>query len=46
MVNGSPGLAFSTSLFNVVAWQQGKLMVAAAGMVPQSELSAFAGSVQ
>ena len=46
MVNGSPGLALSTSLFNVVAWQQGKLMVAAAGMVPQSDLSAFAGSVQ
>jgi outer membrane lipoprotein-sorting protein len=46
MVNGSPGLALSTSLFNVVAWQQGKLMVAAAGMVPQSDLSAFAGSVR
>ena len=46
MVNGSPGLAFSTSLFNVVAWQQGKLTVVAAGMVPQSDLSAFANSVQ
>jgi len=46
MVNGSPGLALSTSLLNAVAWQQGKLMVAAAGMVPQSELSAFAGSVK
>ncbi len=46
MVNGSPGLELSTSLFNVVAWQQGKLTVVAAGMVPQSDLSAFANSVQ
>ena len=45
-VNGSPGLAFSTALFNAIAWEQGKLMVAAAGMVPQSDLSAFANSVQ
>ena len=46
MVNGSPGLELSTSLFNVVAWQQSKLTVVAAGMVPQSDLSAFANSVQ
>jgi outer membrane lipoprotein-sorting protein len=45
-VNGLPGLQLSTSLFNVVAWQQGKLTVAAAGMVPQSDLSAFANSVR
>jgi outer membrane lipoprotein-sorting protein len=46
MVNGSPGVTLSTSLVNVVAWQQGKLMAAAAGMVPQSDLSVFADSVQ
>jgi outer membrane lipoprotein-sorting protein len=45
-VNGDPGLQLSTSLFNVIMWQHGKLTVAAAGMVPQSELSAFANSVR
>jgi outer membrane lipoprotein-sorting protein len=45
-VGGSPGLEFSTSLFNALFWQQGKLTLAAAGMVPQAELSAFAASVR
>jgi outer membrane lipoprotein-sorting protein len=46
IVNGSAGLQLSTSLFNVIAWQQGGLTVAVAGMVPQADLSAFANSVQ
>jgi len=40
-VAGVPGYELSTSLFNVVAWQQGKVTAVAAGMVPQATLQAF-----
>ncbi|MGD0996740.1 MAG: hypothetical protein ABR941_00265 [Thermoleophilia bacterium] len=44
-VAGSPGYELSTGLFNVIAWQHGKLTVVAAGMVPQATLQAFAATV-
>ena len=44
-VAGVPGYELSTSLFNVVAWQQGKVTAVAAGMVPQATLRAFVAAV-
>lgn len=44
-VAGTPGYEIATALFNVVAWQHGKVTAVAAGMVPQATLQAFVAAV-
>lgn len=44
-VNGAPSYELATSLFSVIGWQRGKVTLVSAGMVPRTELAAFAGSV-
>jgi outer membrane lipoprotein-sorting protein len=45
-VAGTTAYGLSTSLFNVVAWQHGKVTVVAAGMVPKATLQAFVAAVR
>ena len=45
-VAGTTAYGLSTSLFNVIAWQHGKVTVVAAGMVPKATLQAFVAAVR
>jgi outer membrane lipoprotein-sorting protein len=45
-VNGVKAVEVGTPLGGIVVWQQGETMLAAAGMVPMSDLEAFASSVR
>lgn len=44
-VSGAKGYELSTSLFNAVAWQQGKVTLVAAGSVAQTTVDQLAGSL-
>ncbi len=45
-VNGAKALEVGTPLGGVIVWQQGDTTLAAGGMVPMSDLEAFASSVR
>jgi outer membrane lipoprotein-sorting protein len=45
-VNGAKAVEIGTPLGGVVVWQQGDTVLAAGGMVPMSDLEAFASSVR
>ena len=45
-VNGTKAIAVGTPLGGVIVWQQGGTTLLAGGMVPMSDLEAFAGSVR
>ena len=45
-VNGAKALTVGTPLGGIVVWQQGDTTLIAGGMVPMSDLEAFAGSVR
>lgn len=45
-VNGAKAMKVGTPLGGIVVWQQGKTTLVAAGMVPMSDLEAFASSVR
>lgn len=44
-VNGAQGWELSTSLFNAVVWQQGKVTLVAAGSVPLATITQLTGSL-
>jgi outer membrane lipoprotein-sorting protein len=45
-VNGAKAVEVGTPLGGILVWQQGDTVLAAGGMVPMSDLEAFAGSVR
>jgi outer membrane lipoprotein-sorting protein len=45
-VNGAKAIELGTPLGGIVVWQQGDTVLAAGGMVPMSDLEAFASSVR
>ena len=45
-VNGAKAVEIGTPLGGVIVWQQGGTTLLAGGMVPMSDLEAFAGSVR
>ncbi len=45
-VNGAKALEVGTPLGGVIVWQQGGTTLVAGGMVPMSDLEAFASSVR
>ena len=45
-MNGAKALEVGTPLGGVIVWQQGGTTLVAGGMVPMSDLEAFASSVR
>ena len=45
-VDGAKALEIGTPLGGVIVWQKGDTTLLAGGMVPMSDLEAFAGSVR